>query len=564
MPQGSSNYQERMRRLAEARNRQTEQQARREAAERAAKEQETEKLLNQEENNQNTQNNTSTHKKSNWWKLEFTGKGDWSAGSSKVMLLFYFIVLLAHVIDSFVLEYRNNLVRAILYLVVFVISWFLVFGRDVQPISKEGARKLAFAFMLAFIAFLLPVLEWQLLKNIMDEKLIHILQMWLGFYPSYLIAIAPAPSLKKLQKVWIGMWIILGVLFLIVAMINGGLTRLPMPESDADFDPWESLMSVLNFIWETFWNGIQAVWGAAMGKINQTQAFGESRIDYATGGYYSGQEEDVEKQGVFIEDIEMSKPDYVENETVEIFFNLHMKTPSKNAIDTSVNCFIECDEQNITGDVSDEGTLKLYNNEILPMSCVFREIKRGTNKIIIQTSYRYSTLSRIEGHFIDIERKNAYRAENVDILDQYNKDSSPDAIYTSGPLKLGIEIGTQPIGIEPNSNGPRIGFTLEGEWEGKIESVEKLNLSLPGGLVLDNEQIGDCKNFEEVQVTEDRNVYAYEEEIGEIEDYRSFYCKTKVSDFNSIMGENEISTKYIRVATAYTYQNEEIERITVK
>ena len=198
------------------------------------------------------------------------------------------------------------------------------------------------------------------------------------------------------------------------------------------------------------------------------------------------------------------------------------------------------------------------------MSCVFEKIKRGTNNIIIQTSYQYSTLSRIEGHFIDIERKNAYRAEDIDILDQYNKDSSPEAMYTSGPLKLGIEIGTQPIGIESGSNGPRVGFTLEGEWKGKVESVEELNMSLPKGLVLDGEQIGDCKNFEEVQVTEDRNVYAYNEEIEPIEDYRSFYCKTKVSDFNDIMGENEISTKYIRVATAYTYQNEETERITVK
>ena len=213
---------------------------------------------NSNEVNDNPSGNT---KSARWYQIKWTGLGNWGAGSSHTLFFFYVIVLLAHVVDSFVLEYRNNILRAILYLVIFIISWFLVFGRGIQPISKQGGQRLLFAFILVLIAFLLPVVEWQLLKNIIDKKLIHILQMWLGFYPSYLIATAKTKGLMRLQKWWTGMWIILGVLFLIVAIMNGGLRDLPIPESNEDFDPWESLMAVLNFIKNTIVDGFKALFG---------------------------------------------------------------------------------------------------------------------------------------------------------------------------------------------------------------------------------------------------------------------------------------------------------------
>ncbi|MCK5107360.1 MAG: prepilin peptidase [Nanoarchaeota archaeon] len=505
--------------------------------------------------------------KPRWYQVKWTGKGDWSAGSSKLMFFFYVLVLLAHVIDSFVFEYRNNWMRAILYLVVFLISWFLIFGRNVKPLTQAGGQRLLMAFILALVAFLLPVIEWVLLKNIMDAKLIHILQLWIGFYPSYLIVTAQENSaLEKLQKAWIGLWILLGVLFLIVGVINGGLKSLPIPESEEDFDPWESLMSVLNFIWETFWNGITSMWDFARGKINQTQAAGVGQFDYATGGYYSGNEESVEEQGVFIKNVEFSKPEFDENTPIELFYNLEMKTPTNKPVPVTITCLIESTNEtnnDLFGNV-DESTLDLYNNEIVPLSCVFENgVEKGNHKIKLTSSYEYETLSRIETHFIDVERKNAYRAEGIDILSDYGKDSSPVSVFTAGPMDLGIEIGTQPIGIESGSKGPRIGFTLEGDWNGIIKSVKELYIKLPKGLILGS-QSGDCSKFMPFTTPEDnQNIYKYEGTINEIEEYRSFNCKTQVSNFDDLMGNNEISTKYIKVEAKYIYEDEKIETVNV-
>ena len=326
-------------------------------------------------------------------------------------------------------------------------------------------------------------------------------------------------------------------------------------------------MAVLTFIWETFVNGFNSIWLFISGEVNQTQAMGEDRFDYATGGYYSGKEEQVEEQGVFIKNVELSKPEYGIDDPIELFYNLEMKTPTEKPVEVNVICLVEGEteeDEDIEGIVEDGTNLNLYNNEIIPLSCIFENgfAEKGNYKIIIRVSYEYGTMSRIESHFIDIERKNAYRAEGIDILDDYGKDSNPSSVYTQGPMKVGLEVGTQPIGIESGSSGPRVGFTLEGEWGGKIKSINELKIYLPEGLIRDD-QIGDCSHFQFSETKDNQNIYIYTEDIGEIEEYRSFNCKTKVSDFTTLMGKNEISTKYIKVESNYIYEYEERETVEV-
>jgi hypothetical protein len=87
------------------------------------------------------------------------------------------------------------------------------------------------------------------------------------------------------------------------------------------------------------------------------------------------------------------------------------------------------------------------------------------------------------------ERIRSYRRQQIDPLDAFQiADKNPVAIFTNGPLKVGMGAGQQPIPLvtevgEESQFGPTLGITLDRNWiEGELDEVNSISITVPPGL----------------------------------------------------------------------------------
>jgi len=480
--------------------------------------------------------------------------------------VFFILTMLVHLMDSWT-NYASGL-RWLLYLTIVPFAGFFLVYRDPEQglVSKESLKGIIKCYLLSGIALLIPVLLPKILHAFMGRDILNLILVLFPFYLIWFIFVEPnSPLLKTLQKIMIIFWFIIGFMAIFAAAKAGNLKHIPMLQSETGADIGGALSSLGNLIkntWNNFWGEVGIFFGA---KRNESSKWWGGMMNYSTGGeYYKGQEEQTEEEyGVFIRELEQSDPNVMENEPVTIWGFLEVKTPGEDKIDINMACKYEKEEGEesiiIEGVMSPE-IVTSYGYDYIDFGCRFNDgFEKGLKDIIFTITYSFKTSSNIKTYFTEMETKNTYRREGMDILREHGiYDENPMAIYTDGPIHLGIDSPQLPIGIENNGEqGPRIGFTLENSWEGKIMEIEKLKLYIPNGLELDSSF---CDySFDELGQEGGFNVYEINKELGEegIEDYLTLRCNSKVIDKTALLGGVPVSIKYIKVFVDYIFESEE-------
>ena len=179
-------------------------------------------------------------------------------------------------------------------------------------------------------------------------------------------------------------------------------------------------------------------------------------------------------------------------------------------------------------------------------------------------TYNFETSAYLKTHFINEERRKTIRKAGIDVFEMFGiVEKKPISRYTSGPVKIGLETSLQPIGVDQEgTTKPKIGFTIENNWDGKIKEVTLLKIMIPKGLELDNNS---CDySFMRLETEESTTTYKITEQIGEINTHRSFNCRTKVIDLNYLLGNAPLSTKEISVSVEYIFESKKQIQIDVK
>ncbi|MGM5484646.1 MAG: hypothetical protein ACQEP1_02120 [Nanobdellota archaeon] len=316
----------------------------------------------------------------------------------------------------------------------------------------------------------------------------------------------------------------------------------------------------------TFWKD----WDPAANWGN----FTKKQLDYASGGYFTGRVEEGEKDerlGIYIEDIKASSPILKEGEEMTFWATVKGKT-----LDKEKEVRMICNSSdNATRTYPENGrydSFSIFSYEEKSMDCVFDDLPEGTFKVNFFAEYDFSTLGYTKAYFIEEARLRALRKEGTDPLEEYDvKDRNPTAVYTSGPIKIGIgTVDYQPIPVSKNDERlARLGITLENGWEGHIKDINELEIQVPKSMKLKLER---CDHeMEKVPLTEsgcaDRCegdegcidecqryfFYKLKEDIGEIKRYRTISCPLYSRKKTAIVGSAPLSTKYIRVIADYDY-----------
>ena len=318
--------------------------------------------------------------------------------------------------------------------------------------------------------------------------------------------------------------------------------------------------------WGTFWKEIVETVTTAPEKIQQWY---NQSMNYATGGYYAGQEEQVvEPLGVFLEDVESTAEEYFVGDSITIWATLKAMNVGKDPIKTKITCEVEnwYDGEEYPEIKLEPATrFEMEGYDEVDLDCSIRDgLKKGYYDITINATFEFETSARLLTYWIDKERYRAVTRQGKDIFDEYDiPEEEPIAYYTSGPVEIGMGIGQPPIKVGDEVLRPRLGITVSSNWfEGHIAKITALEMLVPEEMGLDVES---CSEEVEYSRTEEGfKVYSIVnvDKLDDIEDYHSVLCR-----FNhigkEILDPTPITLKYVKARVRYIYVIDETIEIDV-
>ncbi|MBS3105612.1 hypothetical protein J4234_05110 [Candidatus Woesearchaeota archaeon] len=235
------------------------------------------------------------------------------------------------------------------------------------------------------------------------------------------------------------------------------------------------------------------------------KGFIEGRLDIATAGLYRGNVEKnrYESLGVYFGNIRASDPRFYTDEPITVWGTIRSKT-YKDAVIVSFNCSRWKDSKRIYADkIIPEIKFPIFTLEEVDTQCTFlpkdeNKIPAGANIVTLSAEYNFGTDSYLKTYFMDRERFRASSREGIDPLTQFGiKDKTPAAVFTNGPVEIGLGVGPLVTVSEGYAIKPIIGITLTNRkeiqdkdkkiitrWEGKIKNITELILLTPYGITL--------------------------------------------------------------------------------
>jgi hypothetical protein len=309
------------------------------------------------------------------------------------------------------------------------------------------------------------------------------------------------------------------------------------------------------------------------------------------GEYYTGEidQNAKERLGVYLEDLKAADTSFYQNQPVTIWGTLVAKT-IKEPITIIIGCIETKDRKDldmIDVDKNPKEPFTIYSSENDGVECIFKNgsLSIGDHNIGLKADFNFFTTSYIKTYFMNPEAKRALVSEGIDPLDRYGiTDKKPNAIYTAGPINVGMDVGNAlPLLTDREI---RLGITLTNSWEGKLKEIKDVYIITPKSISMigssDNkyycsgrrnyifEKVS-CKDVnEETAGCDDsrlHNVFkfsAQNEKIKDINNYETMLCRFKIDDASGLMGDVPVSTRYFKVGLKYDYSIKKDVNVEIK
>ncbi|MBI2660931.1 hypothetical protein HYX09_01545 [Candidatus Woesearchaeota archaeon] len=203
----------------------------------------------------------------------------------------------------------------------------------------------------------------------------------------------------------------------------------------------------------------------------------DTRLVEASGGYYRGKVEknQYEKLGVYLDNIRASEPRYYTDEPITIWGSLKSKTYGDVVI-ANFNCYrwTSGREKIKASRLEPAEPFPIFTLEEKDLECTFnpgivtdeqqqkeQRFSAGTHTVTLAANYNFATDAYQKSYFIDRDRYRAMIRDELDPFEQYGiTDKAPIAVYTNGPVAIGMQM-TPLIPVEiTNAARPLLGFTL--------------------------------------------------------------------------------------------------------
>lgn len=497
---------------------------------------------------------------------------------------FFFVALLLYTVD---LVFRSGLgfgetaIPAVTPLLlagyIFLAVWaaFGVFKAD-DP--EHRLRNLGRFLIFSAIATFAPHIANLLYKLLPSLATHFIFLLLLAFLNQIWLWYIFATHGESLGKVFYWMFI-LYICFLIIAAIYA--TNLASQLSTLDIasgkgigqqqlfkDLYTKVLDALTRIVQS----VGKTWRTGGEKINET-------LSYASGDYYTGQ---VDRKATVLNKIELkeikaTQPAFRDIDPVTVFTTLATETLDTSLGTATIACGAANDgskgmrHYNATP-VPAEITLTPYDS--LDISCTF---DAGTFKtpetrsatINISASFGFTTQAYLKTYWMEKQRLIEMRRNEKDPLAEYNiQDKNPIAVYTNGPLKVGMNIASKGIqGIDRGapSQDLTLGVTLDNNWQGRLVSLGNLIILTPKGMrvtgVVGQKTPPRQTTCNDPLLKNDTscddavsNIYITEPQNADLSKFLTllFMVRVDAGDYDKIL-KAPITTHFFKMTTSYSY-----------
>jgi hypothetical protein len=198
--------------------------------------------------------------------------------------------------------------------------------------------------------------------------------------------------------------------------------------------------------------------------------------------FYMGMIEDNEEEpvGLYIDKVRPAEKYFYEGSPILIWTDIRGKSLVKDSeINVTPSCYI--DEKGYA--TVDPTRFSLLGEEHNSFLCTFSDLPKGNYRVRANAAFTFETWAYVTYTFVDIEMKRSYELQDKNINNELNIPLTPRAVYTNGPVMLGMGTGLdQPIGIDTqyNTREPILGVTIDDRWtDGQVESVSEFVIQVP-------------------------------------------------------------------------------------
>ena len=505
------------------------------------------------------------------------------AASSKSISFLFILALIIHILDVITgFNRRDSGMAGIMfffYIVLFLYAFVVVFEHEWSMF--------AVLFSLSLFSYLLPLIRSWILTIISQvistpsavfvDGLMVLAPVWIVYL---MISHNESGLVKTFSSIYITFWL---TLFIIQMYSNPLYSEIIGEQINIDKLKTEIInpYAPLGELWEIIKDTGIKIYKGAQGLPNQVSKAWTSQIAVATGDYYTGKvdENANEQLGVYLEDIQMADPEVYEDESVTVWANLKARTLNKEKpVNVSISCWKDKKKESNKGKISPEENFTIFTLEEEEVDCFFDkyELGKGSHSITFSAGFNFETMSYLKSYFMDKERKRAMRREEIDVFEQFDiKDEKPVAIYTVGPVMIGMEIRTDlPVGIDRSKNEETfvLGITLDNDWDGKIEKVTDLVIITPkyAKLIKDDVTGNYCYNYKFNETCGEENCEYKLDQAGKkieaVEKFISLRCPVVIDKVNyeEFLGKTPLSIKYFKVTAEYDYTIEKAISVNVE
>ncbi|MBI4453186.1 hypothetical protein HY636_00920 [Candidatus Woesearchaeota archaeon] len=296
----------------------------------------------------------------------------------------------------------------------------------------------------------------------------------------------------------------LGVLFSSVYISQMGIEEKGLMLTQAHSD---NLKLVVEKSTE-FWKNIASTIAKSIFNI---KLFWQQRIEMATGGdYYAGRIEQSkgEPLGVTIEEVKAAGYEFEPDEQINVFGIIKARTLDDGII-IRPGCYLgyktEYNQKFVEGDIGPEKEYTIFDMGEQDVDCRFPpaieepEIIKQSNQVVLTASFNFETMAYLKTYFMYQDRLRSLTRMGIDPLDEFGiKDKNPTAVFTNGPVMLGIGTKKPPLGVGVSGMGSlsvgdlsstaenlvRIGVTVDNNygWKGKIKRINQVIIEVPNSM----------------------------------------------------------------------------------
>jgi len=400
-------------------------------------------------------------------------------------------------------------------------------------------------------------------------KSVVVIAMVVPIWPLAMWARAASRSQSSAPRFWLkvyfGLLILCFIVFVIWPIVGSRLGALPALGERVDVGS-----SALGF-----WDLLTERWERVFTRIGTISSL------YTNPNYYTGtvDENQGKPLGVTISDLRPLDEEIANDTAITLFANVETKSFVGESAQIVPGCAIERSNTQAVPYI-DPPVLDVVYGTTGSFECSFEPPtegwRTGVYAVTASATFPFQTWAYIPYVFVDEERARNIARQGQDLRDVLDIEQDADAVYTSGPVVMGMGGTDQPILVRRDdakngwlAAGSRIGVTLDSGWQdGEITAVRALELKVPEGFVLtgcDRPVTSTAADPNAVGYT----TYVFENppDTSVAIDYLTITCKLGLADAeaasNLVSAGDKAERTFVAVAR-YEYTTEERDSVRVR